>query len=332
MMDNNPLFEDDFEVPGVQPSTAIPVSEIPEQSQSAWYDLEDEDLTLLSMDENDEDVSTLVDQHQAPSRISRQTNVRKAMAVTSSPPGRWQQVFSLRTVILGIAMIALVSGVVFARGFFSASTTNAQNASQRGMQQTMMSTPAQPLVTALPTPTSTPTAQPTTVTQNMPAMPAAWTASGRGMADMFEAFSVAETFTQRYETIDFRSPATLSSSRFILTNAANQRFVARDQRNTDTFANQIQQQQLVQAVIIMGAQLVQAQNQNGNFFAWITVSYQLAMQQGQGMPVTTNKTMTLLLIAVPFNTPNDAPPMGGIGWLVSSYQFGNVLPAIPALP
>jgi hypothetical protein len=346
-------FEDDFDdVAGTQLSGAIPLEDAPALSSSAWYDLEDEppdDNKVLA-------AAGLRAQTAAPRQtILRPAPIRQnswSTQDTSSLPvaarskavqasSRWRNLLSLRSVLTLIALFAVAGGVAFAKGL----TLPAMNSRPVVQQMRQVASPttkpgparATPKPRkAKPSPTPTPTAGNTpavTVTPGAQALSAAWTASGRGTVDMLEALTVAETFTQRYETIDFRSPGTLSAARFILTQAANARFSANDERNTNQFAAQIQQERLIQAAFITGAQLVAAQAQNGNFFAWVTVSYQLARQQGQGSaPTMQNRQMTVLLIAVPFDTPPDAPPMGGIAWLVSNYSPGNALPNIPAQP
>ncbi len=357
-MHMNSDFEDDFDdVLGAQPSGAIPLEDAPDLSRSAWYDLEDETPYDPKAQAAGNKAQAAARQGAQPAS-ARQTLYRPApirqnswstedtssipvatrpKTLTTSP--RWRNLFSLRSILVLVALFAVAGGVAFAKGLTMPMMNNRPVAQQT--QQVVKPTPkpkptrAKPSpVPTTPKPSPTPASTPAvTALPGAQALPAAWTASGRGMTDALEARTVAETFTQRYETIDFRSLGTLSAARFIMTRAANIRFSANDQRNTDQFAEQIQQEHLVQAAFITGAQLVAAQAQNGNFFAWVTVSYQLAMQQGQGPALTMqNRQMTILLIAVPFDTPQGAPPMGGIGWLVSNYSAGTALPAIPAQP
>jgi hypothetical protein len=346
-MHMNTDFEDDFDdVLGAQPSGAIPLEDAPDLSRSAWYDLEDETP--------DDAKAQAAARQSAQPASARQTLYRPApirqnswstedtssIPVTARPKSlttspRWRNLFSLRSILVLVTLFAVAGGVAFAKGLSVPMMNNRPVAQQT--PQAAKPTPKPKPTKAKPSPVPTaPKPSPTPTVASTPvamALPPAWTASGRGTTDALEARTVAETFTQRYETIDFRSLGTLSAARFIMTRAANIRFSANDQRNTDQFAEQIQQEHLVQAAFITGAQLVAAQAQNGNFFAWVTVSYQLAMQQGQGPALTMqNRQMTILLVAVPFDTPQGAPPMGGIGWLVSNYSAGTVLPPIPAQP
>lgn len=354
----NTDFEDDFDdVLGAQPSGAIPLEDAPDLSRSAWYDLEDE----LPDDPKGQTAATKTQaaaRQSAQQAAARQTRYRpapirqnswstedtssfpvtaKPRTLTASP--RWRNVFSLRSILVLVALFAVAGGVAFAKGLTVPMMNSKPIAQQTPQVIHPTPKPGSTRAKSSPTPTKpkpSPTAVSTPVATAIPGaqtLPPAWSASGRGTTDMLEALTVAETFTQRYETIDFRSPGTLSASRFIMTRAANIRFSANDQRNTDQFAEQIQQEHLLQDAFITGAQLVAAQELNGNFFAWVTVSYQLSVQQNQEPALTMqNRQMTVLLVAVPFDTPAGAPPMGGIGWLVSNYSSGAALPAIPAQP
>jgi hypothetical protein len=343
-MDMDTMFEDDFnDVPGIQPSGSIHLTDAPDLSQSAWYDLEDE----LPYDEKQVQHGSQNSSSQHLYRSTAKSHHNWAQASlkssTSTTPSRWQNLFSLRSIAILIALLALASGVAFARGLTPHAAASVKQTTQQtplatqsmpAPSATIIATPAKP--TAIPSataiamsvnPTTTPTQAVSATATGMPTiqnLPPEWTASGRGTVELLEALTVAETFTQRYQTVDFRSLSTLSTARFLLTNAANARFSAKDQRASAQFATQIQQAHLSQAALITGAQLVMLQMHNGNFFAWITVSYQLAIQQGQGTPLTMdNRQMSILLVAAPFGTPQASPPMGGIGWLVSCYGEGN---------
>lgn len=334
IMDNNSFFEDDFNLaPGAQPSGHMHIADAPDLSRSLWYDLENEEEAdaVLGEDEdidgNDPFLIAASNPQLQPTRpASVQTLAGGAAAsvanLYSSPRSRKFPLYAPYIIITLIVIVALLGGFAFARTLSPSNKSTIQSATGPIAQQTHTKS------TVLPT--TIPATMPVPGAQNLPVP---WVASERGTPDMFEALSVAETFTQRYETIDFRSPATLTASSFILTNAAINRFAAQDKRHTDAFAAQVQQQKLMQAVLITGAQLVQAQNQNGRFFAWVTVSYQFVAQQGQGTPTTlNNQTMTVLLVAAQFDTPAGNPPMGGIGWQVSNFGHGNTLPAVPATP
>lgn len=359
MMNTNASSDlDDFDtVPGIQPSGQLLASDVPGLSQDDLYDWEYEDDDqmggggVVAKNQNSGPSNhALYANRPLHQTITAQAQAAGAgrQAATPSFPGR---LLSWRALLILLVLVAVPSGVIFAatRGQAApggnrvstvpqtiptmAPTHLAASPTPRKPVATPVTKKTTPTATATPA-SATPTPKPTLVPQG-PALPQEWTASGRGVADANEAIAVAETFTQRYETIDFRSRGTLSAAQFILTNAANARFTAHDKRATDAFALQIQQQQLIQVGVISGGQIVKAQNQNGRFFAWVSVSYQLVIQQGQGNPTTAmNLQMNVLLVAAPFGSPADAPPMGGIGWLVSSYQPGNMLtlPPIPAQP
>ena len=165
-----------------------------------------------------------------------------------------------------------------------------------------------------------------------PELQSEWEKSGYSILDATEATDVAMTFTQRYQTIDHRSLSTLSAARFILTQAANSRFAATDERNNARFIASAQQQHLIQATSITGAHVVKLQRHKGHFFAWVTVSYQLYRSNQGQTSIEKGLTQQVLLTAVPFSTPQTAPAMGGIGWLVCNFQRGSTLPTIPRQP
>jgi hypothetical protein len=165
-----------------------------------------------------------------------------------------------------------------------------------------------------------------------PELQSAWTNSGHTTLDAAEATDVAATFTQRYQTLDYRSPATLSAARFVLTQAENTRFATVDERNNPNFIDNAQQKHLIQVASITSSRLVKLQRHKGDFFAWITVSYELYRHSQGQTSIERKLTQQVLLLAVPFGTPQTAPVMGGIGWLVCSFRQGDALPAIPEQP
>jgi hypothetical protein len=252
-------------------------------------------------------------------------------------------------ILLIVAIILMVGGAAFAagpgKGFLTrlnhtisttpgAATNPALVATQPagGQNQPHMNPTPKPTPSGQPSPTPSMVPSGQAITGLTPAMlPADWGASGRGLTDAAEALITAETFTQRLGTIDARSlQGTLRAAEFIMTQGEQARFlgqvqgVTADPRATDAFAAQVQQENLHQAAIILGAQLLQDQSQNGRFFAWVTVSYEQITQQGQGAPTMQAQQLTVLLVSTKFGGPS----MGGIGWLVSGFAPGTVLPPI----
>ncbi len=362
MRANSPFEPDDYgTIAEEQPSGYIDIADDLELSQNAWYDIEGEESSIGNVRVRNNPSQRFTTNRYNTSQYSSQRQAKPGnyrATRSASPRLILRRFLSIRTILLLVALLAIASGIAFAKGVSvppiireahvsspptrpAAPATNPTKGATK-KKPTPIPTPVPIVPTPLPinptpaptnptpAPTSVPPANPGPTLQNLPPE---WAASNRQVTDAMEAMAVAETFTQRYETIDFRSPATLNSSRFVLTAAANDRFVASDKRGGEAFATQMQQQQLVQTATVTGTQIVKAQSSDGQFFAWIRVTYQLATQKGQGnVSISDVLPMNVLLVAVPFATPQNAPPMGGIGWLVSDFKHGSSLPVIPATP
>lgn len=180
--------------------------------------------------------------------------------------------------------------------------------------------------TAGATPSPTPTGGPT-----LP-LPAAWTASGRGIAEAIEAKDVAETFVSHYETLDWRSKNTFDQATFAMTAAALTRFWQQDERANPAFLQNFINTQSVWVASIESAktQVIKAEQWGGHsFFAWLSVTYQQYHQQEGGPSYTDEHTIVVLMVAVPFGVNGI---VGGIGWEVSAWQDGGQTFPIPNHP
>ena len=206
---------------------------------------------------------------------------------------------------------------------------------------------AQPTRTATPRASITPTPQSTVAPSSTPSpqpsvtpsptggpilnLPAAWTASGRGSAEAIEAKDVAETFVSHYETLDWRSKNTFDQATFAMTQAALARFWQQDKRANSTFIQNFIATQSVWVANVLGAQtqIIAAKQWNHEFFAWLSVTYQQFRQQNNAPATTEQRTLVVLLVAVPFGVNGI---VGGIGWEVSAWQSGTTVFPIPDEP
>jgi hypothetical protein len=184
-------------------------------------------------------------------------------------------------------------------------------------------------------------------------LPDGWTAAGLSVVDALDAERTAWTFTDREMSLDYRSVGTRAShagtftaATFLLTPAARIRFEQNDLRAANNaLFDSVQQRQLIQLVINAQPHLVKFQIQGQQQFAWVDVSFQLWQSQfdpqhpGQRMeskeidPTTKQPIvhhMVVLLLRVQPRTQGLNPPMGGTGWLVSTYALdpGNSFPDI----
>ncbi len=184
-------------------------------------------------------------------------------------------------------------------------------------------------------------------------LPDGWTAADLSVADALDAERTAWTFTDREMSLDFRSVGTRAShagtftaATFLLTPAAKIRFEQNDLRAANNVLfDSVQQRQLIQVVINAQPHLVKFQMQGQQQFAWVDVSFQLWQSQldpqhpdqrieGKEVDPTTKQPrvhhMVVLLLYVQPGTQGLNPPMGGAGWLVSTYTLdpGDALPDI----
>jgi len=180
-----------------------------------------------------------------------------------------------------------------------------------------------------------------------------WTGAGLSTGDAMEAERTAWTFTDREMSLDYRNGGTraqhggtFTAAVFLLTPNARVRFVTNDVRAfNNVLYDRVQQQQLIQEVVNAQPRLVRLQVQGPQQFAWVDVSFQLWQSQldqqtgqrveGLDLDPATNGPrvhhMIVLLLRVAPGTQGTNAPMGGTGWLVSTYALdpaGGILPAI----
>jgi len=180
-----------------------------------------------------------------------------------------------------------------------------------------------------------------------------WTGAGLSTGDALEAERTAWTFTDREMSLDYRNvgaraqhSGTFTAAVFLLTPSARARFFTNDVRAfNNVLFDRVQQQQLIQQVVNAQPRLVRFQVQGPQQFAWVDVSFQLWQSQlnpqtGQRVegleldPATNGPRvhhMLVLLLRVTPSTQGANAPMGGTGWLVSTYALdpaGGILPAI----
>jgi hypothetical protein len=180
-----------------------------------------------------------------------------------------------------------------------------------------------------------------------------WTGAGLSTGDALEAERTAWTFTDREMSLDYRNAGTqaqhsgtFSAAVFLLTPNARVRFFQNDVRViNNVLFDRVQQQQLIQEVVNAQPRLVQFQVQGQQQLAWVDVSFQLWQSRldpqtgsrAEGLeidPATHGPRvhhMIVLLLRVTPGTQGTNAPMGGTGWLVSTYELdpaGGSLPAI----
>jgi hypothetical protein len=273
---------------------------------------------------------------------------------------------SRRFPILRVALICAV--IVLAVGFLALSvfaqpashlTTVAKNPTQG--PAVIRTTPApRPTRTAQRTHTPTMATATPQVTPQSDWVPSAqtlqqlgWTGAGLSTGDALEAERTAWTFTDREMSLDYRNAGTqaqhggiFTASVFLLTPNARVRFFQNDVRAiNNVLFDRVQQQQLTQEVVNAQPHLVQFQVQGQQQFAWVDVSFQLWQSRldpqtgsrAEGLeidPATHGQRvhhMIVLLLRLTPGTQGANAPMGGTGWLVSTYALdptGGSLPAI----
>ena len=180
-----------------------------------------------------------------------------------------------------------------------------------------------------------------------------WTGAGLSTGDALEAERTAWTFTDREMSLDYRNAGTqaqhggtFTAAVFLLTPSARARFFQNDVRaiNSALF-DRVQQRHLIQEVVNAEGRLVQFQVQGQQQFVWVDVSFQLWQSQldqqtGQRVerleldPATYGPRvhhMIVLLLRVIPGTQGANAPMGGTGWLVSSYALDPADGSLPAI-
>ena len=268
--------------------------------------------------------------------------------------------------VLKVALISTL--IVLAMGFLALSvfaqpashlTSTAKNPTQ-GPLVTHTAPTAGPTHTVQRTPTPTMTTATAQATPPSDWVPSAltlqqlgWTGAGLATGDALEAERTAWTFTDREMSLDYRNGGTraqhggtFTAAVFLLTPNARARFIANDVRAiNNVLFDRVEQQQLLQEVVNAQPRLVRFQVQGQQEFAWVDVSFQLWQSQldqqtGQRVegleldPATNGPRvhhMIVLLLHVTPGTQGTNAPMGGTGWLVSTYALnpvGGILPAI----
>lgn len=254
-----------------------------------------------------------------------------------------------------VILIALsfVGVVVFAAGGSSQILPT-----QRVTQVRIQATPPQPTSQATPSPshpTVQPTASPNTTEGNWvpDQLPDGWIQAHLNMGDALFALRTGITFTDREMSIDYRNigtrsnhSGTLTAAVFLLTSGARQRFEQNDVRvATNALFDSVAGTQRIQAVINSQPALVAFQENGGQQFAWVQISFQLwqshldpqtgQRQDGLELVPNTNQPRTyqmfVLLLRVSPSAQDVNAPMGGSGWLVSNYALdppNNALPNI----
>lgn len=180
-----------------------------------------------------------------------------------------------------------------------------------------------------------------------------WTGAGLSTGDALEAERTAWTFTDREMSLDYRNVGsqaqhggTLTAAVFLLTPNARTRFFQNDVRViNNVLFDRVQQQQLIQEVMNAQPRLLQFQVQGQQQFAWVDVSFQLwqsrldpqtgSRDEGLELDPATHTPrvhhLIVLLLRVTPGTQGDNAPMGGTGWLVSTYALdpaGGSLPVV----
>jgi hypothetical protein len=209
-----------------------------------------------------------------------------------------------------------------------------------------------------PTPTmSTATAQATPPSDWVPSaltlQQLGWTGAGLSTSDALEAERTAWTFTDREMSLDYRNAGkraqhggTFTAAVFLLTPHARVRFIANDVRAfNNALFDRVQQQQLIQQVVNAQPHLVRFQVQGPQLFAWVDVAFQLwqsrldqqtgSRVEGLELDPATNGPrvhhMLVLLLRVTPSTQGINAPMGGTGWLVSTYALDPAIGSLPAI-
>lgn len=246
-----------------------------------------------------------------------------------------------RSLLLKVALVVTV--LVVASGFLwlTVFAQPAQPLVQPGVAST-----AQPHHTQqTPTPTSIPILTPaegSLGTWVPEPLPVGWINAGLTAGDSIEALRSAWAFTDREEGIDFRNVGTriqhggtMTAATFILTAGGEGRFLQNDIRViNNVLFDKVTTNQIIQAAVDPVPSLTTFAIQGGNQFAWVDVSYELFQSQpdlnnpgkrieGLEMDAAINQPrihhMSVLLVRVAPDMQGADAPIGGTGWLVSSY-------------
>lgn len=272
--------------------------------------------------------------------------------------------FPLRRVLILVAIIVIIV-LTGAMGVFAQSTPTLPGKTASPTASAAPTRPAQ--ATPQPGTGKTPTAPPQPTPKPGPGntsqngagtwlpqqLPAGWTDAGLTTGDALFAERTAVVFTDREMSLDYRSVGTrklhggtFTASVFLLTPAAKERFARNDVRViNNVLFDKIQQEKRIQSVVNPQPQLVKFAVQGQQQFAWLDVSFQLWQSKADAggkrtesfdLDPTTKQPrihhMAVLLLRVDPDDQGANAPMGGTGWLVSTYALdqnaGTMLPIL----
>lgn len=272
----------------------------------------------------------LTDKHRA---ANHQWSTPLPPVVSPAPPVQRRK----RLKIMGACVIIVVGMGILVTTVFASPTT-----SPPSRHHPVLATQQPATLSPIPTPS-----QPTG--DWVPAhLPAGWEAAGLNEGDELFAWRTAMTFTDREMSIDFRNVGTaanhggtLTAAKFILTPAAQQRFLINDVRETAAFFAKVTNTHLIQVVVNVQPQNIRfQQTPGGQRFAVVDVAFQLwqstsvngQTHQGKDLDPATGQPrthhMVVLLLRFPPGSQGNNPPMGGTGWEVSNYALDSGQPTI----
>ncbi len=281
----------------------------------------------------------------------------QAQEVGSPPAGRQPALrrFPKRSVIAVLIIVLVVGGLFLMWVSAQPASPLQRNASAVSTAASTATAPqVRPTATTrpqAPIPTTTPVITTTGGTGQMPSDQMlgqlGWTAAGLTAADAFQAGRTAVTFTEREETLVFDEAGTRTGAVFLLTPGGRARFAQNDVRvATNALWNSVQQQQLIQFALNVQPALVKFAARGQQRFAWVDVSFWRwqsridpndPQRQHRTSGIELNPAthaplvhhMIVLLLRVAPQSQGTGAPMGGTGWLVSTYALN---PAGGALP
>jgi hypothetical protein len=174
-------------------------------------------------------------------------------------------------------------------------------------------------------------------------LPPGWTASGLTLTDAVYALRTATTFTDREMALDYRTAGTADhpsgsfrAATFLLTPAAQSRFLLQDRRSIDpALFQEVQQHYISQAAVDELPRLVAFRMVGEQRFAWVDVAFRLWRSQsdpatgmqtaGEEIDPATGQArvhhLVVVLVSMPPQQQGPNAPMGGTGWLVSTYAL-----------
>ncbi|HZO75794.1 MAG TPA: hypothetical protein VFB60_26575 [Ktedonobacteraceae bacterium] len=187
-------------------------------------------------------------------------------------------------------------------------------------------------------------------------LPQGWTDAGLTLGDALQAMRTAVAFNDREMSLDYRSVGTrnhhggtLTAATFLFTNGARQRFQQHDVRViNNTLFDHVVTTRLIRITINAAPQVMKFSQLNRQLFAWVTVPFQLWQSQldpndpqhlrrieGYDLDPATQQPrlhhMVVLLLRVAPEATGAAPPMGGTGWLVSTYALDQADGSLPEI-